>query len=192
MELLLGCGASRECRIGVEGRKDWTHLVTLDHNPDHKPDVVHDLEVRPYPFEDDTFDEIHAYEVLEHIGQQGDWRMFFAQFSELWRILKPGGFLVATCPSYRSMLAWGDPSHRRIITSVTLAFLDQEEYQLQVGNTVMSDFRHWYKADFAIAWADLHAEATGGTFGFVLKAMKPSRYSLLTAVPEVVHSLVET
>ena len=29
------------------------------------------------PFGDDAFDEIHAYEVLEHTGRQGDWRFFF-------------------------------------------------------------------------------------------------------------------
>src|SRR4030095_16735856 len=100
MELLLGCGSSRERRIIVQGRKDWKRLVTLDYNPDHKPDIVHDLTQFPWPFEDDSFEEIHAYELLEHLGQQGDWRGFFRDFSEVYRILKPGGFLAATCASY--------------------------------------------------------------------------------------------
>ena len=54
------------------GRPGWTDLVTLDVNADHSPDVVHDLESVPLPFADETFDEIHAYEVLEHTGAQGD------------------------------------------------------------------------------------------------------------------------
>jgi SAM-dependent methyltransferase len=168
VELLIGCGSSRERRIAIEGRRGWSELVTLDNNADHRPDVLHDLELIPYPFPDNTFEEIHAYEVLEHLGHQGDWRGFFAQFSELWRILKPGGFLAATCPSFRSMWAWGDPSHTRLITSGTLVFLDQEEYVKQVGKTAMSDFRFCYKADFKPVWIQEDAEA----LQFVLMANK--------------------
>ena len=167
-QLLLGCGSTRDRRIGIEGRSGWDELVTLDHNVDHKPDIVHDLEQLPYPFEDNTFDEVHAYEVLEHLGRQGDWRSFFAQFSELWRILKPGGYLAATCPSWQSSWAWGDPSHTRVITSGTLVFLSQDEYRLQVGKTAMSDFRFCYKADFQPVSVHEDSEA----LIFVLRAKK--------------------
>jgi SAM-dependent methyltransferase len=174
MELLVGCGSSRERRFQIAGRTGWSNLVTLDHNSDHAPDVVHDLNLLPYPFADDTFDEIHAYEVLEHLGQQGDAASFFGQFSELWRILKPGGYLAATCPSWRSPWAWGDPSHRRVITSGSLIFLSQHEYKRQVGNTPMSDFRNLYRADFEPALVREDEEH----LVFVLKAIKPSRFSL--------------
>jgi SAM-dependent methyltransferase len=184
LELLLGCGRDRERRIAVDGRRSWTQLVTLDHNPDHAPDVVHDLEELPYPFADNTFSEIHAYEVLEHIGQQGDWRTFFAQFQELWRILQPGGSLAATCPSYRSIWAWGDPSHRRVLTSGTLVFLSQAEYERQVGVTPMSDFRPWYSGDFEPVAGAVHEDAE--RLWFVLQAVKPAR--LRTPAPEVTRA----
>lgn len=167
----MGCGSNRERRIAVNGHRSWTELLTLDFNPDHKPDVVHDLEKLPLPFADDTFEEIHAYEVLEHIGRQGDWCGFFMLFGELYRILKPGGFLAATCPSYRSMWAWGDPSHTRVITSGTLVFLDQEQYAEQVGKTAMSDFRFIWKGDFRPIWVDEDADA----LRFVIQAVKPAR-----------------
>lgn len=167
-ELLIGCGGKRDRRIIVEGRKGWAELVTLDFNADHRPDVVHDLEQLPYPFADDTFTEVHAYEVLEHLGQQGDFRSFFAQFSELWRILKPGGYLAATCPSWRSLWAWGDPSHRRVINAGTLAFLSQRQYRDQVGKTSMSDFRFCYRADFE----PVTLNDDGENFAFVLRAVK--------------------
>jgi len=65
-ELLIGCGNSRDKRLMRLGdTKEWSCLTTLDFSPDAKPDVIHDLEVLPYPFEDNSFDEIHAYEVLE-------------------------------------------------------------------------------------------------------------------------------
>lgn len=171
MELLLGCGSKRDKRLAVGGREGWTQLVTLDHNPDHRPDVVHDLEFLPYPFRDDEFDEVHAYEVLEHLGRQGDWRGFFAIFCEFWRILKPGGHFFATCPSYRSQWAWGDPSHTRVITSGTLVFLSQDQYRRQVGKTAMSDFRHWYKADFDV----VACEEDDSELRFALRAVKPAR-----------------
>src|SRR5688572_24065546 len=107
----------------------WRGLTTLDMNPDHKPDVVWDLESVPWPLEDNTFEEVHAYEVLEHLGQQGDWRSFFAHFGETYRVLKPGGILFATVPMWNSAWAWADPSHTRIITLGTLMFLSQAEYQ---------------------------------------------------------------
>lgn len=173
MELLIGCGSTRDRRVRVDGRSVWSDLTTLDYNDDHKPDVVHDLLQLPYPFGNDTFDEIHAYEVLEHTGAQGDWKWFFAQFSELWRILKPGGHLAATCPSFRSMWAWGDPSHTRVLTSGTLVFLSQEQYQRQIGKTAMSDFRFCYRADFEPVQPVIE---NAEQFIFTLKAIKPSRW----------------
>ena len=101
-ELLIGCGGRLERVLSVEGRKGWSKLTTLDIVEAHKPDVIHDLERVPWPFDDDSFDEVHAYEVLEHLGQQGDWRSFFDLFAEIWRVLKPDGFLAATCPSCAS------------------------------------------------------------------------------------------
>ena len=168
MELLIGCGSNREKKLHF-GNTEWKELVTLDNNKDHKPDVVHDLERFPYPFEEE-FDEIHAYEVLEHTGSQGDYVFFFQQFSEFWRILKPEGKLIGTCPSRKSAWAWGDPSHKRIIQPEQFIFLDQSEYE-QVGKTAMSDFRYLYKADFR----RMHLEDNGETFTFVLEAVRPSR-----------------
>ena len=171
-ELMIGAGSSRVKKLAINNRRDWHNLTTLDINPDHRPDVVWDLTQLPLPFADNQFDEIHAYEVLEHTGQQGDYKFFFAQFSELWRILKPGGLLIATCPSRHSPWAWGDPSHTRVIQPENFIFLDQAQYVAQVGKTAMSDFRYIYKADFSVAYSN----DDNSTFAFALKAIKPSRY----------------
>lgn len=170
-ELLLGAGSRRDKFIVPPGRSHtWGTLTTLDVEPAHRPDVVFDLSTigagGRLPFDDSMFDEIHAYEVLEHIGAQGDARTFFAQFTEFHRVLKRGGDFCATCPSYRSPWAWGDPSHTRVITAGTLAFLSQAEYRRQVGKTPMSDFRSIYKADFDVAYVREDAE----TLVFALKA----------------------
>lgn len=150
------------------GREEWEKLVTLDNVASHHPDVIWDLNEYPWPFPDDEFDEVHAYEVLEHLGQQGDAPSFFATFSEIWRILRPRGKLMATCPAPGSPWVWGDPSHTRQISPQSLVFLSQKAYEEQVGVTPMSDFRSIYSADFEVVWQDVRAD----TFGFVLRALK--------------------
>lgn len=169
MELLVGSGTNHKKRVTFEAIEDeWTDLVTLDMDANLEPDVVWNLEDFPYPFEDNTFDEIHAYEVLEHTGQQGDFRFFFKQFTEFWRILKPGGWLCGTCPMWDSPWAWGDPGHKRIITADTLVFLSQDEYKVQLGKTQMTDYRPWWQGDFEL----VAKNENNGTMGFVIQAKK--------------------
>jgi SAM-dependent methyltransferase len=155
-----------------EDPADWGgELVALDMVPDHKPDVVHDLSVFPWPFEDDSFDRVEAYELLEHLGQQGDFRAFFRDFQEIWRILRPGGFLAGTTPGRQSPWTWGDPGHTRVISSESMVFLNQAEYTAQVGVTSMSDYRPWFKGDFVPFAGNVSPDG----FTFILKAIKPSR-----------------
>lgn len=123
----------------------------------------------------DYWDEIHAYEVLEHLGSLGDQVALLRQFAELWRLLKPDGYLCCTVPSRFSVGLWGDPSHRRVINPMTLVFLDQSEYVKQCDAprpTAMSDFRGIYKADFRCIDAADNRE----TFSFILQAVKPTRW----------------
>jgi SAM-dependent methyltransferase len=177
--LLLGSGRFVEKRISLpDGPFEWSNLVTLDMNPNANPDVVWDMDNLPLPFADNVFDEIHAYEVLEHTGRQGDFRFFFAQFADFWRMLKPGGYFMATVPMWDSPWAWGDPSHTRVITDGSLVFLNQQEYVNQIDKptgkqTSMTDFRRWYQADFDC----LAGNRTEHQLQFVLQAVKPARLS---------------
>lgn len=209
-ELLIGCGYRRNKMMGVPGSTPgmWTgKVVTLDLNTFFQPDLLWNLNVCPWrymPIQEDGigpydgtltpcqifpenfFDEIHAYEVLEHLGQQGESTTFFELFNEIWRVLKPNAYLFATVPSRYSAWLWGDPSHRRAILPETLTFLSQQNYIDQCDGpdhqrTPMSDFRGIYHADFAVAGATDNHE----TFAFGLKAIKPSRRpSKFGAIPD--------
>ncbi len=192
MELLLGCGnnwdkkiapvidvAIKQVRDNPSMRelsedvqklpREWSgELITLDSDDYCKPHVLHDLNQLPYPFEDDTFDEIHAYEVLEHCGTQGDFRFFFDQFTELHRIMKSGGWLVASCPAWDGIWAWSDPGHTRLISQGSLTFLSQQQYEDQVGKTPMTDYRFCYEADFSTEFIC----ETPEQMWFILRAIK--------------------
>jgi len=145
--LMLGAGhtpAERKLFTTDSARQHDTKWITLDFNADAKPDVLFDLwdleNGLRLPFEDDTFDEIHAYEVLEHFGVQGDFRGFFATFRELWRILKPNGFLIGTSPDPSGEWAWSDPGHTRVISYGSLQYLTRTMYA-RLGKSPASDYR---------------------------------------------------
>lgn len=146
-ELLVGCGSRIRKDLFFDKFEKFENVTTLDNNPAHHPDVLWDLTKHPLPFKDNEFDEIHAYEVLEHLAYQGNYEFFFAEFTEYARILKPNGLFFISVPAADSSWAWGDPSHKRILSEETFSFLNQLEYG-QIGKTTMSDFRHIYKASF--------------------------------------------
>lgn len=165
--LLLGCGHDKNPRLRLEGDTNPFSIITLDMNKACEPDVVFQLGSRQLPFDEGRFDEVHAYEVLEHLGRQGDWRSFFKEFEDYWRVLKPGGLLIATVPHHTSMWAWGDPGHTRVITAGTLSFLDRTRY----GKPPMTDYRAWYNADFEPVYIKEDTEH----MTFAIKAHKPVR-----------------
>lgn len=169
MELLLGCGSRRNKQVWEAGNREWSGLITLDKNPSHQPDILWDLEKKPWPFDAGLADEVHMYDVLEHLGRQGDEKAFFSDFLEIWRILKPGGILCATVPHWNSPWTFGDPGHRRVINPGSLVFLDQDEYARQVGISAMTDYRNIWRGDFKRTYD----KEEGHTYCFILKAVKP-------------------
>ena len=131
-------------------RKEWVgELITLDMNPNCGADVIWDLEFRPLPFADEEFDEIGAYNVLEHQGRQGDWRGWFDEMAEYHRILKPNGLFGIVVPIGEDALA--DPGHTRFFQKNYFGFLNQMFYakNLELG-TQMTDYRWYWKLNFDI------------------------------------------
>ena len=152
--LLLGCGNSRIKKIWVDGKEEWAgELTTLDMNPDCGADVVWDLEKRPLPFPDDTFDELGAFDVLEHQGKQGDFRGWFDEMAEYWRILKPGGLFFIIVPVGEDRFV--DPGHTRFIGSNNFGFLNQRNYELNIEQgKAMTDYRWYWKKNFEVGYLE--------------------------------------
>ena len=171
-ELLIGAGSNHKKKIYLKDHPEaFSDLTTLDMEESHHTDILWDLNHLPLPFQDGYFAEIHAYEVLEHLSTQGNYKEFFALWEELWRILRPNGLVVGSSPKLDSRWLWGDPGHTRAVTPESFVFLQQPEYTRQVGKTPMSDYRAYFKGDFDLIVTYDHAES----FFFVLRAVKPSR-----------------
>ena len=152
--LLIGCGTNHTKQVQYDSIAEWTgELTTLDMNPNCGADVIWDMEVRPLPFEDDTFDEIGAFNVMEHWGRQGDWRGWFDEMAEYHRILKPGGLMSILVPLGGDALA--DPGHTRFFQQNYFGFLNQAFYEdNEVRSTCFTDYRWYWKLNFEILFLE--------------------------------------
>lgn len=150
--LLLGCGNSRDKVVYLGDSPKWIgELTTLDVDPGCGADVVHDMENRPLPFPDETFDEIGSYNAMEHWGRQGDFRGWFDEMAEYWRILKPGGLFGCMVPVGQDALA--DPGHTRFFHPNYFGFLQKSFYAENLAKKAcVTDYR-WYIKKW---WEILH------------------------------------
>lgn len=98
--------------------------LSLDKSKVFNPDIVHDLERFPYPFEDDSINNIVLSHVLEHLGQNPD--VFNLIIKEIYRICKNGSLIKITVPHPRHDDFLGDPTHVRAITVHGLELYDRE------------------------------------------------------------------
>jgi len=165
-QLLIGSGNSRKKWVVHELTPDreFEYVITLDIDPDCGADCVHDLNEFPYPFDDGVFDEIHAYEVLEHCGTQGDVKFFFDQFNEFYRILKPGGIFCGSVPHWREIWAFGDPGHTRVLPPTVFNYLTEGFYD-QVGKTACADYRSYIDG----YWESVGIQEGEGVIYFLLR-----------------------
>lgn len=101
--LVVGCGPYYQ-------RRALSHAETLlDVLPFPGLDVVHDLNVSPWPFPAESFDEVVALHVVEHL------RDLIQFMNEAHRVLRPGGALYLETPEAGGCydLTHADPTHVR-------------------------------------------------------------------------------
>jgi len=88
-------------------------------------DIVHDLEVYPWPLPNDSCDLLLASHLVEHIDPA---RGGFIKFmDEAWRVLRVGGQFIISTPYAGSAGYWQDPTHINGCTEGTWAYFDPLE-----------------------------------------------------------------
>lgn len=80
--------------------------VTVDIRPATSPDVVHDLNVFPWPLDDEAFDVVYCKDVLEHLDD------LVKVMEEIHRVSRPGAVVHITTPHFSCANSFTDPTHR--------------------------------------------------------------------------------
>lgn len=112
MRLNLGCGLRH-----LDG------FLNIDREAACRPDLIHDLERTPWPFEDEVVSEVVLDHTLEHLGE--DSRVYLSIVRELYRVCSPGAMvrITAAHPRHDSYLC--DPTHVRPVTVAGLSMLSK-------------------------------------------------------------------
>ena len=94
MALNLGCGRKR-----IDG------AINVDRVADVNPDMIHDLDILPWPFPENRFNKVHAYDVIEHCSD------LVATMNEIHRICANGASVHITTPHFSCANSFVDPTH---------------------------------------------------------------------------------
>lgn len=137
MRLNLGCGSQ-----SLDG------YVNVDAVRQPGVDVVHDLDIFPWPFKDGEAAEIQAFDVYEHV----DYPLEF--MGECHRILQPGGTLYIHTAYWRNSDSFRDPTHKR--------FLTEESFDYWVPGTYLNGrYGVAYARGCHFRKSDVHLDAPG-------------------------------
>jgi len=96
---------------GKDIRKGW---INVDIQKGNGIDKSFNFNEYPYPFNDNTFDEILLDNVLEHLSNPQ------RVMRELWRISKNNATIKVIVPYYNTYYAWSDPTHVNFFNEITI------------------------------------------------------------------------
>jgi predicted SAM-dependent methyltransferase len=111
-KLNMGCGFNK-----LDGY--WNVDVEKKCNPDE----VINLEETPWPYDDNFFEQIHANNILEHLGHTP--QIFTNVMKEMYRVSQHGAIWNIQVPHHRCDLYWDDYTHVRVLTPKTFKMFDQ-------------------------------------------------------------------
>lgn len=100
------------------GKKKRPNSIGVDYSDRHNADVIHDLNIFPYPFDSSSIDEVYMDNVLEHLDEP------MRVMKEVHRICKPGAIVKVIVPYFRSVWAFIDPTHKTFYTVDSFAYYD--------------------------------------------------------------------
>ena len=88
------------------------------------PDIKHDLETFPWPWETNSVSEILLIHVLEHLGKETE--VYFNILKEIYRISKNKAKIRIVVPHFRHQFFYDDPTHVRVVTPLGLQLFSKK------------------------------------------------------------------
>lgn len=170
--LELGCGFTKT--PGAYG---------VDILAESQADLIHDLDVFPYPLQDNSWDRIICHDVLEHVEN------FIRTMEEIWRVGAPGATIEIHAPFMSSVNYFSDPTHRRAFTSRSFDYFSEGTAAARLG---------YSRARFELLHCEYDAEDRARRRGFhrwILgwanrnKTLYENRYAFVYPVYNISYSL---
>lgn len=139
---------------GIHRSGDTT--VAIDKCSEADAEITRDFAKRGIPFEEDTFDEVRCYDVIEHIENYDD--LIFT-FNEICRVLKPNGLFHFTTPNGVDA-GFSHITHHRVFVSGSFEYLKDNS---------SAEFEYMRKSDgltarFDIKWIPRDEQQLEGKF----------------------------
>jgi predicted SAM-dependent methyltransferase len=119
---------------GLDYREGWINLDCSRFTKNMKLDVDHDLNTFPYPFPDNSVDEVHMRHILEHLEEQDK------VLAEIFRILKPGGKLNLIYPFWNNIDVGGF-GHTHVYNQYFINYFINTKERTKKMNREYSDVR---------------------------------------------------
>ncbi len=140
-------------------------------------DVVCDFTHRPFPFRENSFDEIYMSHILEHLPDT------IKTMEEVHRIAKPGSTVVVKVPHYKSSNAFKDPTHVRFFHEETFDYFgkDPRSYYTHARFEVVSVEKQyeWHIEKYVsrlfprlLPWVEMYLDNTVLALTFTLRTQK--------------------
>lgn len=123
--------------IGAGQNKQGPNWIGLDiRDIPGITDIVHDVNVHPWPLPDECVSVAVCSHLVEHIPpvmitDQGTRFPFMEFMDEVWRVLKPDGEFAIACPHGASPGFLQDPTHCNSLNETTWAYFDPLEIKTQ-------------------------------------------------------------
>ena len=112
--------------------------VNIDNRQEVEPDLCCDI-LDGLPFEDNSVDEIRAYDFLEHIPTLST----IAVMDDMWRALKPGGILDTYTPdAEHGQGAFMDPTHINFWTEGRWIYFTDPAHRRLYGVQAQFEIEH--------------------------------------------------
>lgn len=93
------------------GHSPLEGAITVDLNPNTNPRVIWDLNNTPWPFETNSFDEVVALNIVEHLDD------FLSVMGEIHRVCRPEAQVSILVPHFSSAAAHVDPTHKQFLSA---------------------------------------------------------------------------
>jgi len=133
--LHLGCGNSKlDGSIGV----DILEFSAVD--------VIHNLDILPWPFDDNSIDVFFAHSVVGHLISVVDF------MNEVQRVGKDGSRIIISTPYFRSVDSFSDPTLKHFFTSYSMDYFLDIDSHLSNYNYTPYKFK---KIGFWYGWPQL-------------------------------------